>query len=486
MEKNSEDINLVKRKTVTSTVSLFFQSGYASVLGLAANLVLTILLSPGIFGIYIATLSIISILNYFSDIGMAASLIQKREITPEDEKTAFTVQQILVISLVALGFFSTSAISEFYQLPPEGRLLYWSLLAGFFLSSLKTMPSVLLEREIKFEKIVLVQIVENTIFYLAVIALAIFGYGLSSFTVAVVFRSLAGVILIYRLSPWKFAIGINRDSYKRLVSFGLPFQGSSLLALVKDDLLTLYLGRVVGFTGLGYIGWAKKWAESPIRIIMDSISRVLFPLFSKFQNDRKRLSSLIEKIIHYQSFLILPAIAGMAIVMGRFVEIVPKYSKWEPALPLFYLFCLSALMSSYSTPFINFLNGIGKVKVSLYFMVFWTALTWILTPLLIGYFGYIGFPITLVILSSTFVVVILITKRFVEFEFLRPIFPFLTSTAIMAIVVSSSLKIPVSPWLSLIISVAMGIISYLLSVRFLFKINFADEVISILRNKKNE
>lgn len=486
MEENIEDINIIKRKTVMSTVSLFFQSGYASILGLAANLVLTILLSPGIFGIYIATLSIISILNYFSDIGMAASLIQKKEVSRQDEKTAFTVQQILVISLVTLGFLATSAISDFYQLPPEGKLLYWSLLAGFFLSSLKTMPSVLLEREIKFEKIVLVQIIENTVFYLAVIVLAILGYGLGSFTIAVLLRSFTGVIIIYRLSPWKISIGINRDSYKRLVSFGLPFQGSSLLALVKDDLLTLYLGRVVGFTGLGYIGWAKKWAESPIRIIMDSISRVLFPLFSKFQNDKERLSRLIEKIIHYQSFLILPAITGMALVMGRFVDIVPKYSKWEPALPLFYLFCLSALMSSYSTPFMNFLNGIGKVKVSLYFMIFWTALTWILTPLFIGYFGYIGFPITLVVLSSTFVIVIAITKRVVDFEFLKPIFPFLISTAIMAVVVSSTLNIPASPWLSLIISIAMGIISYLLSVRFLFKINFADEVISILKSKKNE
>src|SRR3989339_646057 len=220
MDKNQ--VSEVKRKTIISALSLFFQSGYAAFLGLAANLVLTILLSPGVFGIYIATLSIISILNYFSDIGLAASLIQKKEITRDDEKTAFTIQQFLVISLVIVGFLATSTIRNFYKLPVEGTFLYWSLLLGFFLSSLKTIPSVFLERKIHFQKIVLVQIIENTFFYLTVIILALMGYGLNSFTYAVILRSLVGLTSIYIISPWKPAIGINAVSFRRLVSFGAP------------------------------------------------------------------------------------------------------------------------------------------------------------------------------------------------------------------------------------------------------------------------
>lgn len=473
----------VKRKTIVSTLSLFFQSGYAALLGLAANLVLTILLSPAIFGIYIATLSIIAVLNYFSDIGLAASLIQKKEVTPEDEKTAFTVQQILVLSLVTLGFLATSTIADFYKLPPEGRLLYFSLLAGFFLSSLKTIPSVKLEREIKFQRIVMVQIIENTFFYLSVIVLAIMGFGLNSFTVAVLIRSVVGLIAIYWLSPWMPKLGINRTSFKKLVSFGAPFQASSLLALVKDDLLTLYLGRVIGFTGLGYIGWAKKWAEAPIRIIMDNISRVLFPLFSRLQTDREKLSRLLEKILHYQSFLILPTTVGMALVMSRLVEIIPKYSKWEPALPLFYLFCISSLFSSYSTPFINFLNGIGRVKISFYFMVFWTAATWILTPILITAFGYIGFPITLIILSSTFVIVIAITKKIVGFRFVKSVYPFVISTLVMAAATLIALSINTSPILVLNLGIAAGIISYLVMVKWVFRIDIFKEIIALKRDK---
>lgn len=465
----------LKKKTILSTLSLFFQSGYSAVLGFAANLILTILLSPQIFGIYFTVLSIIAILNYFSDIGLAASLIQKKEIENKEVSTVFTVQQILIITVVIIGFFASPFIVSFYKLPVEGKFLYQALLFSFFLSSLKTIPSIFLERKIQFQKIVFVQVIENTTFYLIVIILALAGWGLKSFTVAVILRSLIGVVVIYSISFWKPQFGIDIISLKRLLSFGVPFQMSSFLALIKDDLLILYLGRVLGFQALGYIGWAKKWAESPIRIIMDSLSRILFPLFSRFQKEKGRLSRLIEKIIYYQSALIVPATLGLALIMGKMVQLIPRYSKWESALPLFYIFCLSSLLSSYSTPFMNLLNGLGKVKISFYFMVCWTALTWILTPLLTKLYGVYGFPLTLVILSSSFILVQQQAKKIVPFSFIKNVIPFLLSGLVMSLTVFFLNRFATAlPFL--LIPIFGGIMTYILSLTLIFKINLIEEV----------
>src|SRR3989344_9382547 len=187
------------KQIITSIMSLFFQSGYSAFLGLIANLILTILLTPTIFGMYITVLSIISLLNYFSDIGLAASLIQKKEITDDDVKTTFTIQQILIIMLIAIGFFSTSFIRMFYNLPIEGVYLFWGLLLAFFISSLKTIPSVFLERKIQFQKIVVVQVMENTVFYLLAIILAVSSLGIMSFTYAVIARAIVGLIAMYSI-----------------------------------------------------------------------------------------------------------------------------------------------------------------------------------------------------------------------------------------------------------------------------------------------
>jgi len=472
----SENTKQLKKRSVFSTLSLFFQSGYSAMLGLGANLVLTIVLSPKIFGIYITVLSIIALLNYFSDIGLAASLVQKKEVTDEDVATTFTVQQLMILSIITLGFFATNFIQNFYKLPQEGVYLYWALLVSFFLSSLKTIPSIFLERKVQFQKIVFVGIVENTVFYISVIILGLLGFSLRSFTIAVVLRSIIGVILIYSISFWRPQIGISIKNLKQLLSFGLPFQANSFLALFKDDLITLYLGKILGFEALGYIGWAKKWAEAPIRIIMDNISRVLFPVLSRIQSDKEKVTRLIEKILHYQTLLLAPIMIGMALTMNMFVTLIPKYGKWLPALPLFYLLGFAAFLSSYSTPFTNLFNALGKVKISFYFMIFWTVATWILTPILSKMFGYYGFPLVQFILSFAFIAVVAKAKQIMPFSFIKPIYQGIVSALIMGLVIfiiRSNVPINIFSFISIIFA---GELVYLASIRFIFKIDIINEL----------
>jgi len=478
MEKNSE-MGSLKKKSIQSTIGLFFQSGYASLLGLVANLVLTILLSPATYGIYITTLSIISLLNYFSDIGMAASLIQRKDITREDVKTTFTVQQILIITAISIGSISTSFIKNFYHLPQEGVWLFWALLTAFFISSLKTIPSVFLERSIQFKKIAFVQIVENTVFYVTVIVCALMGLGLKSFIAGVLARAVVGLVLIYSLSWWTPTIGISIRSLKSLLSFGLPFQASSFLALFKDDLIILYLGKVLGFEGIGYIGWAKRWAEAPIRIIMDNISRVLFPVIARIQHDKDKVGRVIEKIIYYQTLLLAPTIAGMAIMIHNFVLLIPRYDKWEPALPLFYLFCLASFFSSYSTPFINLFNALGRAKTAFAFMLFWTVTTWILTPIFVHKFSLLGFPMVQVLLSLSFVIVMAKAKQLINFRFKSLVYkPILTVIFMGAVLLLVSMYISPSVF-SFIGLIALGGIIYYSTLRIIFSIDLVTEVKSL-------
>lgn len=477
------DFAKLKKRSLLSIFSLFFQSGYAAILGLITNLTITIILSKETFGIYFTVLSIISILNYFSDIGLAASLIQKKEINDDDIKTTFTIQQSLIIVVLIIGYLSTSFIQNFYKLAPDAVHLYWALLFSFFISSLKTIPSILIERQIKFQKIVVVQIVENTLFYLTVLSLAILGFNIQSFTYAVIVRSVAGLILIYSISFWKPKIGFSLKSAKELLKFGIPFQSTSFLALFKDDLITLYLAKVLGFGGIGYIGWAKKWAEAPLRIIMDNLSKVLFPVLARLQHDKSKIGHIIEKILYHQSLIVLPATIGIAFVITTLVKIIPGYSKWAPALPYFYLFCLSALLSSFSTPFTNLFNSLGKVKISFFLMLFWTTATWILTPVLTKMYGLYGFPITQVILAMSFILVVSLAKKFVQFNFLSSVIKPIVASLIMGILLSAVLVFFDRNILSLVLTGIVGATSYYLIFLLLFKINLVRALYSLFTHE---
>ena len=383
----AQDEKNIKKNSLISLISLFFQSGYAAILGLVANFILTIVLTPSIYGIYILTLAIIPFLNFFSDIGLGAALVQKKNVDENDIKTTFTIQQLMVLTVLSLAFLLTPFIRNFYNLPQEATYLYWAVLFSFFLSSLKTIPSIKLERTIQFQKIVLVQIVESTVFYISVSIFAILNFGLATFTISILLRSIVGTTLMYTLSFWVPKIGISKSSIKSLLNFGVPFQLNVFLALLKDDLILFYLGKVVGMEGLAYLGWAKRWAEAPIRIVMDNISKIMFPVFSRIQDDKARIGALIEKILHFQTLLLAPVFTGAILLMDQVIVLIPKYTKWEEAVPLFYIFAVSAFLSSYSTPFTNLFNAVGKIKTTLYFMIYWTIMSWISIPLFTNIFG---------------------------------------------------------------------------------------------------
>lgn len=419
---NELDIATIKKKSYSGIVALTSRTFLLQLLAFAATFLLTIFLSPSVFGVFYVVSAIISFLGYFSDIGLAAALIQKKEeLTGDDLTTTFTIQQLLVGILTIIALAASPAVASYYRLDTDGLWLFCALVISFFLSSLKTIPSVLLERKLNFQKLVIPQIAETVGFYVVAVVLAWRGFGVASFTWAVLTRGIIGLVVMYILAPWHIGLGISRIVAKRLIKFGLPFQTNSLLALVKDDLLTVFLGRVLPFAEVGYIGWAKKWAEVPLRLIMDSVMRVTFPAFSRIQEAKEVLGRAIERTLFGLSLLVFPISVGLLFFIRPLIDAVPRYEKWEPALFSFYLFTIGAAVSSLSTPLTNALNAIGKIKTTLLLMIMWTTTTWVLTVLFVRLFGFNGVALALLIITSSLWIVIHVMKQYAAFSFWKSV-----------------------------------------------------------------
>lgn len=454
------NIALITKRSIRGIFALVSRTFTVQLISFSANFLLTILLSPSAFGVFFVVSAAIAFLSYFSDIGLAAALIQKKEsITEKDLQTTFTIQQILVVTVVLLTLIFSNHIGSFYNLDKEGVLLFQALAIAFFLSSLKTIPSIILERNLKFEKLVIPQIVETIFFSLTAVIFAIFGFGITSFTIAVLARGLSGLITIYIISPWGIRFGFYKESAKKLMSFGLPFQLNSFLALIKDDLLIVYLGKILPLSQIGYIGFAQKWAFTPLRLIMDNIIRITFPSFSRLQDDKNTLKKAVEKSIFAACFIIFPTLFGLAILSPYFVKLIPKYTKWEPALLSLSFFSINAAFSSISTPLTNALNAIGKIRLSLYLMIFWTIATWILTPLAVFNFGFNGASIASAIISSSMFFVVYLVKKYINFSLLALIYP-LISSCIMGIVVYFLSNLIVKDFFSVFLVILSGAILY--------------------------
>lgn len=461
------DLDTVARKSVKGIFALVSRTFLIQVLTIFASFVLTIYLSPESYGVFFVVSSIVVFLTYFQDIGLAAALIQKKnEVTETECRSTFTLQQILVLTLILPTLLFSKQIASFYNLTNDGYLLFLALIISFFLSSLRTIPTVMLERKLDFKKLVIPQIAENVVYNFSLIIFAIFGFGVTTFTIAVLSRSIVGLVATYIVEPWRIGISFEFRAIKSLVNFGIPFQTNTILALIKDDLLTVYVGKILPFNQVGYIGFAQKWAFLPLRLIMDNVIKITFPSYSRLQHDKKALRLALEKSLFLVSFFIFPTAVAIIQYSPYLINFIPRYSKWEPAVLSLSFFALNTVFSSISTPLTNFLTAIGKVKITLMFMIFWTAATWILTPLLIVKYGYNGFAFASFLISITSVAVFIVARRYVYFSFIKPVARQFFAAVLMFVFIEFTKNI-ISSFPILFINIFIAAIFYFIIIFFL-------------------
>jgi O-antigen/teichoic acid export membrane protein len=470
-------LETIKKRSVKGVVTLtgryFILYGITAV----AQIFLGIYLTTEQFGIFGVVSAIVNFLIYFADIGLAASLLQKKEkITKEDLQTTFTVQQILVITLLLILTVYSPKVADFYSLSRESIFLLYALGFSFLLSSLKTIPSVLLERELRFEKIAYSSVLENLAYNFVLVLCAWQGLGIKSFTYAVLVRGVVGLTTLYVFRPWKPSLGINKDALKKLLHFGVPYQFNTLLAVLKDDGLAIILGKIMGLEAMGLLIWAQKWAQMPLRLFMDAVTKVTFPAFSHLQGEKDQLTRSMNRSIFFISFLVFPSVVGLLVLAPLLVQIVPRYEKWIPALVPLVLVSINVGFAAVTTQITNLLNAIGRIRVTFKLMIMWTTLTWLVIPILATKFSAAGAALGYAIVGTSSIVAIIIAKRYVSFSLTETALKPLFASLIMGVLLLVLKPLFPENFLAVVILTTVGVTIYAGTMYFIIGKSLVDDV----------
>lgn len=461
-------VETIKQKAVKGIAILTGRMVFIQPVNFFAMVLLTAFLTPGEFGIYFVVSAIKNFLAYFSDIGFAPALIQKKEqLTDIELKTIFTAQQVLILTIILIVFLLTPMFQNIYHLDQNAVYLLWALLFSLLLSSLKTIPSVLLERKLEFNKWVIPQLIETIIFNLVAVVLAWKGFGVTSYTVAVLISGLIGLIMIYIIQPWIPGFAFSFSAFKSALKFGIPYQANTLLAMVKDDGMILFLGAVIGSSGVGLLGWAQKWAYAPLRFFMDQVIKVMFPVFSRLQDNRKELSGLVSNSIFFVCLFVFPSLIILVLTAPSLVVIVPKYAKWNPALFALSVLAITSSLAAITTPLTNMLNAIGKITLTFKLMIMWTLLTWVFIPIMSVLYGVNGAAVGFTLVGLSSVVALYLVSKYIEINYLQSVGKPLFASFIMGICIFLAKTFLMISILQVIIMVIIGIISYLITILLL-------------------
>ncbi|HKE44005.1 MAG TPA: oligosaccharide flippase family protein [Steroidobacteraceae bacterium] len=355
----------VKARAVKGVASLLTRQFLVRLIGFAGMLVLARILTPQIFGVFAICQFIVLFFEQVSSLGLSAALIRKKAAVDERElRTVFTVQQIVVALSIVLILGAAPLIASHYQLPAEDVALIRVMALALLLASLKTIPTVLLERRLRHDLIAASEIAEYLAYQLIAILLAYLGLGVWALIAALIARGLVGVAILSRVSWWRPAFGIERRTLGEVMRFGVPIQAANLLSLANNAVVPVLVGSMLGAAAVGVASFARSIVDALLFQPVILMGRVQLRVFGHAQEDRQRLGNLLERAI-YQGSVLTFLLAALIVSQAQpFITLIATL-KWSAALPLLYVLAPAFLAQAVAQPLIQALKALGDARTSL-------------------------------------------------------------------------------------------------------------------------
>ncbi|MGI4788482.1 MAG: oligosaccharide flippase family protein [Janthinobacterium lividum] len=388
-ERTSEVAQTVKVRAISGVKALAARTAFSVLLRVISSLFLARLLFPKDYGLFGVVSSIAGLGMFLSDMGLAGALV--RQDTRPSRNEAFTVfcaQQIITAMVVTAVVVTAPLLIPLYALPPSAATLLYAMAFGLFFSSLRIVPMMALERDLKFTIIARCELLENLVQTGSTIALAYLGWGAWALAGGGLLRGIAGLALVWTASPWRPVGNFEIAIVRRLAKFGIAYQINALIPTLLGGWMPLVVGRILGVAAVGLVGWAANLASVPL-MLSAVLNRVAFPAYSRLQSDPEALGRYLTASIRRTGAVL--SLAVPLIVFTCPVAIAALFhARWAPAIPLVQWLSLECSVLTLTGLLASAQNAMGHSGERLGVTIGIGGLRWGLGFLAVRHFGLLG------------------------------------------------------------------------------------------------
>ncbi|HIE5795280.1 TPA: MOP flippase family protein [Klebsiella aerogenes] len=431
------------------------------------------IIEPHQFGLLTISMLVIMIADTISDFGISNSIIQRKNISEVELSTLYWINVMIGLLVFFLVFVLSGLISDLLN-QPEIKPLVQLLAFAFIIIPHGQQFRALLQKELEFSKIGLIEtssiligfaITMCSALYYPFAITAIWGYLCMSICKTLMFAVVGRKI-------YKPILRFNYKSVSSNIKFGAYLTADALVNQLNSNIATVILSRSLGAVIAGGYNLAYNVAVLPPSRLNPILTRVLFPAFSKIQDDKEKLRTNFYKLLSFVGLINFPVLLGLLTVSDNFV-ITIFGEKWQFITPILQILCIVGLLRSIGNPIGSLLMAKARVDISFKFNVF--KLFLFIPSIWIGatYFGGIG-------AALGFLIVQVINTYLSYFILIKPVLGSSYREYIQSITLPSVLTIPtvVVAWLvgtinisplpviMLILQVSSGVITFAITLVF--------------------
>lgn len=341
------------------------------VVRLGVTIVLAHHLSPRDFGLQTMAAVFTALGTMLSTLGAGAVIVQRKTISDALLRSLATVGLATGAALFLALALSAGGAARFYGEPAVAGVMR-AMALNFVLVSIGMVPEGLLQRELRFSRLVVLDLVALVIASVGGVALAVGGYGVWALVLPNLAASAVRSLLLLRVSPWPLRLGFDASEIRGVLGFSGSILGFNALQYMIRNTDRMIIGKALGTADLGLYDYAYRFYMYPLEVVTGILISVLFPTFARMQESKAELGRAFLRANAAIALVTFPMMAGLASVAGPFVRVVLG-PQWEPVIPLVQILApLGAMQSIVATPGQIFL-ATGNAALRLWWSIVYTS-----------------------------------------------------------------------------------------------------------------
>lgn len=358
----------LKSRTISSGFITFASQGIQFALTMASTMILARLLSPRDFGLVAMVWTVVGFLRVFKEAGLSTATVQREGITHAQVSNLFWINVAMSGMISLLVAVAAPVIAWFYG---EPQLVEITLVLSitFFLTGSAVQHLALLNRQMRFMVIALIQISSVLAGVVVGVGMAWLKYGYWSLVGMNLATSLVALLMTWSASRWRPQSFTRRSGTRPLIHFGANMTAGTFLYSLARGLDGLLIGRFYGAFSVGLYSRAAALLARPLEQSIYPVESVFIPALSRLQAqpDRYRRTYLqVYETIALASFLF----TGMCFALAHPLTLVMLGAKWEKAAIIFAGFTFAALQYPLTTSATWLFVSQGRGRDSLHASVF--------------------------------------------------------------------------------------------------------------------
>ena len=349
----------LKGKTIRGGLARLCAQGASFVLRLGSLMVLARLLGPKDFGLVGMVTAFTGVLGLFRDFGLSSAAVQRTTVTEEQISTLFWINILLGAALGLVALAMAPAIASFYH-EPELFTITAVLAVGFLFNAAGVQHSALLQRQMRFTALAVINVLSLTVGTAISIGGAELGYGYWALVTMTITPPFIATIGLWVASGWVPGMPRRRAGIRSMMHYGGAITFTGLLLYIGCNAEKALIGRFWGADAIGIYGRAYQLVTIPTDNLNSSVGEVAFSALSRVQDDPIRLKSYFLKGFSLVLGMTLPITIACAL-FAEDVVFVLLGPKWKDAAAIVRLLAPTVVIFAIISPLGWLVFSVGLV-----------------------------------------------------------------------------------------------------------------------------